>query len=259
MLAFGATACLSKETRRATSSTRSTSPRAACTCCPGERRARPRSARARAADPREADVLELLQQGRSNAEIAMELRWRRDRPHPRPQHLPQARREDAPRAGHAGRAERRRRRPHTPHRGALHRGQAAVRAPISPRACRSSAIWTALSAAPLRRLSATIQRLSVRCCSGRGGCGRRRPRRGPPPRAPSGRRRRPGRRRPRLRARPRGSRAPAPAERSSRVSTFTDSECPVTTGTRTHVAVMRRSGSPSTLRVSSITLRSSVV
>ena len=77
MLSFGATACLSKETRRATSSTPSTSPRAACTCCRARRAAGGLlGAGVQGADlltPREAEVLELLQDGATNAEIAHEL------------------------------------------------------------------------------------------------------------------------------------------------------------------------------------------
>jgi hypothetical protein len=43
--------------------------------------------------PREGEVLALLRQGRSNAQIALSLTlWGRDGSHPRAQHLPQARR-----------------------------------------------------------------------------------------------------------------------------------------------------------------------
>ena len=162
MLAFGATACLSKETQardilnaihlasRGLHVLPKTAREFGLTEPPGPE----------LLTPREADVLELLQQGRSNAQIAMELNVGVEtvRTHARNIYRKlgvKTRRELATLGnGNAG--------PHPPQRGALAAFRPTVRAPISPRACSSSAIWTALSAAPLRRLSPTIQRLSVR-------------------------------------------------------------------------------------------------
>ena len=96
-------------------------------------------------------------------------------------------------------------------------------------------------------------------CRGRGGCGRRRRRRGRRRRSPSGSAPRRGRRRRSRRGPRRAARGARSGESGSRVSTLTDSEWPVTTGTRTQVALTRIPSSPRILRVSLISLRSSSV
>ena len=107
----------------------------------------------------------------------------------------------------------------------------------SVRAATASAICAAFRAAPLRRLSPQTNSSSARAdrpasaAPGPPRWGRCRPR----PRA-WGSRRRPGRRRARRRARSPGSRGPAPTVTSLSKRACTDTECVVTTGTRTQVA-----------------------
>ena len=125
-----------------------------------------------------------------------------------------------------------------------------------PAARRSGRRWSRRPCAGCRRRPRGRARAR---CRGRGGCGRRRRRRGRRPRSPSGRCRRPGRRARSRRAPRRAARGRARASSGSRVSTLTASEWPVTTGTRTQVALTRIASSPRILRVSLTSLRSSSV
>ena len=123
-----------------------------------------------------------------------------------------------------------------------------------PLATRASAICTALSAAPLRRLSPLTNRASAWSSpSARPGCGR--PARDRSPRPGAGWASRP--------ARPpvpgRGARSPRSGPSAESNSATMACECPVNTGTRTQVQVTERSGSPRIFRLSSRNFCSSLV
>ena len=154
--------------RPATSSTPSTSPRAACTCC----RAPPPPGGGdtfgiEGSDlltPREAEVLELLQDGRHER--------RRSRTSSRSASRPCA----PTRATSTASSDRLAARAGAPRAPGARGGRTPsgspleARPPAQPAAsrgrCSSSATWTALVAAPLRRLSPTIQRFRQRSCEG---------------------------------------------------------------------------------------------
>ncbi len=233
MLAFGATACLSKETQgrdilnaiHLASRGLHVLPTTAPASSPAEHRAPSSSPRAR------PTCSSCSSGSRERGDRAGAQRGRRDRPHPRAQHLPQARRQNPPRAGgHAGR--------HGAPSGTARfrradrlRGARAASAALRARAARAV---RARGAAPRsgprcrRALAQVVHRpdveprsltrvaadaadehlVAARCVGGE--------------RVDAG----PGRRAPRCPARPRGSRALAPATASARVCTFTASEWP---------------------------------
>ncbi len=227
MLAFGATACLAKSTEaRDVLHAIHLASRGLHVLPPST------GPVARGADtagpelltPREAEVLELLQAGRSNAEIAHELHVSVEtvRTHAR-QDLPQAGGANAARAARAaGGLIRRLGRP-------IQAARAPDSAPAFP-ARSSSAICTALVAAPLRRLSPTTHMLSA--------CGCDRSSRSRPTNTssrPSARKRRWHVLEDQAGASASSCRASSTLRSAHASGALTDSEWPTRTGTRTQV------------------------